>query len=262
MGDNDVFSTDPPVAGEEIEKEKEPPDEETTAADDAEEEKAVRLMNAKYLLLEAEKSAADDSEDTPKAVDRQKFREELRRAADRFEKFLATRPETEKRFEKRPTARPEDYINLLPAPSPEVVEEVKKFLHTSRLPYEYEEEVSTDSEEEDEEQEDEFLRENSDTEIEDDDTSLASIPDREVQVEITPATPEQANQSTNLREQYLTIGVDPATPIWQRTLLRPVQDVYEDLEYDGPSKTFYWKRKLKAVDNNVPSYQDLQHVKL
>ncbi|XP_014296272.1 uncharacterized protein LOC106693381 [Microplitis demolitor] len=248
MGDDDVFSTDPPVAGEEIEKEKEPPVEETTAADDAEEEEAVRLMNAEYLLVEAEKSAADDSEDTPEAMDRQKFREELRRAADRFKEFLATRPETEKRFEKHPTARPEDYINLLPAPSPEVVEEVQKFLHASRLPHEYEEEVSTDSEEEDEEEEEEeeFLRENSDTGIEDDDTSVASISDTEVQVEITPATPEQVNQSTNLREKYLTIEVDPATPIWRKTLLRPVQDVYEDFEHDDPSKTFYWKGEVEG----------------
>ncbi|XP_014299866.1 uncharacterized protein LOC106694131 [Microplitis demolitor] len=160
---------------------------------DAEEEEAVRLMNAEYLSVEAEKSAADDSENTPGAMDRQKFRKELQRAADRFEEFLATRPETEKRFEKRPTARPEDYINLLPAPSPKVVE-VQKFLHASRLPQEYEQEMSTDSEEEDEEEEEELLRENSDTEIEDDDTSVGSISDTEVQVEITPATPEQVNQ--------------------------------------------------------------------
>lgn len=54
------------------------------------------------------------------------------------------------------------------------------------------------------------------------------------------------NQPTNLREKYLTIGVDPATPIWKKTLLRPVQDVYEDLEHGDPLKTFYWKGEVEG----------------
>ncbi|XP_053596184.1 uncharacterized protein LOC128668051 [Microplitis demolitor] len=199
-----------------------------------------------YLLNKSEKSSSDQGdENTPEAINRQQMREDLRKSFERINKALEKRAINVSDEEADSTLRPEDYYNPLPVVSPQVAREVRKYLERGYLSDKHDE--SEDSDESDEEGEEESLRENQDIE-ENEDSSEVSCSEPEFQVEITPATP-QAPRADEIRQEYLTAGRSPSTPMWKNTVLKAAQANCKEFDYDDHTKSFYWKDTGSSDDN-------------